>query len=547
MNAPSSSQSIAVTARNLVVERAGVSVLTDINLTVADNQRLGVVGPNGVGKSTLLVALSGAIHPDGGAVELMPPTTRVALLAQERERSTDETVRQMLARRSGVADAEAQFEAATNALTAQVAEAEEHYQVAFDRWMDVGVADFAARCDEVWADLDQPLAVLDQPTSTLSGGQAGRAALASILLTTADVVLLDEPTNDLDFDGLNRLETYVAGFAGAMVIVSHDRAFLERTVTHVLELAEHSRTGTVFAGGWGAFLRERDVARQHAEEDHGQYERTKTDLAARAQRTREWASTGARRAGRNPRDGDKFIKAHNIAQTEKLAGKAARLDKAIERLEVVEKPWEGWDLRMELTSTARSGDVVASLTNAVIRRDDFSLGPINVEISWAERVAIVGPNGSGKTSLLEALLGRLPLEAGEAHLGRSVSVGELHQARRTFVGDDSLLDGFIAASDLLIADARSLLAKFGLNAGDVNRQAADLSPGERTRAALALLMARGVNCLVLDEPTNHLDLPAIDALESALRTWDGTLLLITHDRRFLEAVDITRTIDVAGW
>lgn len=537
-------QSITLAARHLTVDRAGSPVLADIDLTVSGRDRLGVVGPNGVGKSTLLAALSGAVHLDSGTVEVTPPNAHIALLDQERERSPNETVRDMLTRRSGVAAVEADFEAATRALTADQAGAGEHYQLAFDRWIDIGVAEFPARSEEVWAQLGQPPALLDQATSTLSGGQAGRAALAAILLTNADVVLLDEPTNDLDFDGLARLEAYVRGFAGAMVIVSHDRAFLERTVTHVLELDEHSRSGSVFSGGWEAFLRERDVAQNHAEEAHDNYERTRADLTARAQRTREWATTGARRAGRNPRDGDKFIKAHNIAQTEKLAGKAARLDKAIERLEVVDKPWEGWNLQMELTASSRGGDVVATLANAVIRRGDFVLGPANVEISWAERVAIVGPNGSGKSTLLEALLGRIPLESGEANLGRSVELGELHQARRVFAEDASLLDGFIAASNLLIADARSLLAKFGLDAGDVNRHAADLSPGERTRASLALLMAQGVNCLVLDEPTNHLDLPAIEQLESALRTWDGTLLLITHDRRFLEAVEITRTIDV---
>ncbi len=543
---PRPSHTVTLTARGLSVDRAGATVLANIDLTVAGNQRLGVVGPNGVGKSTLLAALSGAIPADAGAVEVTPPDARIVLLAQQREHRGDETVRKMLARRGGVSEAEAEFELATEALTAQQPGSEERYQLAFDRWMAVGVADFSARCEEVWSELGQAAGLLDQATSTLSGGQAGRAALASILLTQADVVLLDEPTNDLDFDGLARLESYVADFPGAMVIVSHDRSFLERTITGVLELDEHSRSASFFSGGWTAYLAERVVERRHAAEAYTDYDRTKTDLAARAQRTREWASTGARRAGRNPRDGDKFIRAHNLAQTEKLAGKAARLDKAIERLEVVDKPWEGWDLRLELTSTERSGDVVATLTNAVVRRDDFVLGPLNVRVAWADRVAIVGPNGVGKTTLLEALLGRIPLESGEAHLGRSVTIGELNQARDLFADDRSLLDGFIAASETLIADARSLLAKFGLGTDDVNRPADELSPGERTRAALALLMARGVNCLVLDEPTNHLDLPAIEELESALATWDGTLLLVTHDRRFLEAVSITHTIDLAG-
>ena len=555
MTVRSSTQHVSLTARNLSVERAGSIVLDAIDLTVSTGDRVGIVGPNGVGKSTLLAALSGALVPDSGAVSLTPPDASVVLLAQERERRRGETVRDMLARRSGTAEADARFHAATAELASGVPGADDAYQSAYDHWMDVGAADFPVRCEETWARLGQPAEMLEQATSTLSGGQAGRAALASILLTRADVVLLDEPTNDLDFDGLERLEAYVAGSDSAMVIVSHDRAFLERTITGVLELDEHAHTGSYFAGGWTSYLAERAVDRRHAEQSFATYDSTRADLVQRAQRTRDWATDGARRAGRNPSDGDKFIKAHNLAQSEKLAGKAARLDRALERLEVVDKPWEGWDLQMNLTSTARSGDVVATLSRATVRRHDFVLGPVDLEISWAERVAIVGPNGSGKTTLVDALLGRIPLDSGESHLGRSVVVGELNQARDQFGaggadGSDAagatLLDNFIAASAQGTAEARSLLAKFGLGAGDVGRRAAELSPGERTRAALALLMARQVNCLVLDEPTNHLDLPAIDQLESALASWDGTLLLITHDRRFLEAVETTRTIDVTG-
>ena len=548
---------VTLTARNLSAERGGIAVLDAIDLSVSTGDRLGIVGPNGVGKSTLLAALSGSLRPDSGTVTPAPPNASIALLAQERERRTGETVRAMLARRSGTAEAEARFQAATALLAEGRPGADDAYQAAYDRWMEVGAADFPTRCEETWARLGQSAALLDQATSTLSGGQAGRAALASILLTRADVVLLDEPTNDLDFDGLDFLEAYVEGSDSAIVIVSHDRSFLERTITGVLELDEHAHTGSYFAGGWTGYLTERAVERRHAEQAFSTYDSTRADLVQRAQRTRDWATDGARRAGRNPRDGDKFIKAHNLAQSEKLAGKAARLDRALERLDVVDKPWEGWDLRMNLTSTARSGDMVAMLSHATIRRDDFVLGPVDLEISWAERVAIVGPNGSGKTTLLNALLGRLPLESGESRLGRSVVVGELNQARDQFGGDDddegetnssspaTLLDGFINASGLAISEARSLLAKFDLGAGDVERRSVELSPGERTRAALALLMARQVNCLVLDEPTNHLDLPAIEQLESALESWDGTLLLITHDRRFLEAIEITRTVDLA--
>jgi ATPase subunit of ABC transporter with duplicated ATPase domains len=211
---------------------------------------------------------------------------------------------------------------------------------------------------------------------------------------------------------------------------------------------------------------------------------------------------------------------------------------------VVDKPWEGWQLHLDVAAAPRSGDLVAQLSAAVVERGAFRLGPIDELIGWGERVAILGPNGSGKTTLLGALLGRVPLAAGSQRIGPSVVVGELDQARARFDGPEPLLDAVTAATGLAVSEARSLLAKFGLGAEHVLGRADRLSPGERTRASLALLMASGSNLLVLDEPTNHLDLPAIEQLEQALGTWSGTLLLVTHDRRFLDAVAIDRTIDV---
>jgi ATPase subunit of ABC transporter with duplicated ATPase domains len=190
--------------------------------------------------------------------------------------------------------------------------------------------------------------------------------------------------------------------------------------------------------------------------------------------------------------------------------------------------------------------VVARLDGAVVRQGDFTLGPVTLEIGWGERIGIVGPNGGGKTTLLRTLLGRTELADGARWMGPSVVVGELDQARGQFSGEWSLLDAFMDASGLTIADARTLMAKFGLVSDHVHRSADSLSPGERTRAAMALLQARGSNLLVLDEPTNHLDMPAIEQLEEALATFPGTLLLVTHDRRLLESIPFTRTLRVEG-
>jgi ATPase subunit of ABC transporter with duplicated ATPase domains len=311
-----------------------------------------------------------------------------------------------------------------------------------------------------------------------------------------------------------------------------------------VELDEHSRTATEFGGGWLAYLEARATARRHAEDDHAEYRDRHTGLLERARTQRQWANVGVARAKKSPPDKDKLRRNITVNRTEKQAAKVRITEKALDRLEVVDKPWEGWDLHLELAPSTRSGDVVARLHRAVVERGDFRLGPVDLEIAWADRVAITGPNGSGKTTLLRALLGELPLAEGDRWMGPGVVVGELDQGRNAFTRTLPLLDAFVEASGLLAQEARSLLAKFGLGAGHVGRPAASLSPGERTRATLALLMAGGANCLVLDEPTNHLDLPAIEQLERALDRYDGTLLVVTHDRRLLEALRTTRTVDL---
>jgi len=230
--------------------------------------------------------------------------------------------------------------------------------------------------------------------------------------------------------------------------------------------------------------------------------------------------------------------------THALETKVRQAERRLERLEVVEKPWQPWRLQLSLRSGARAGEVVARLSRAVVERGAFRLGPVDLELRWGDRLAVVGPNGAGKSTLLRALLGELPLAAGSRRVGRSVRLGELDQARSAFASNALLAEAFAAAAGLPPGEARTLLAKFGLGADDVLRPVSSLSPGERTRAALALLAARDVNCLVLDEPTNHLDLEAIEELESALRGYDGTLVVVTHDRRFLERLSVTRTISL---
>ncbi|MER6051587.1 ABC-F family ATP-binding cassette domain-containing protein [Streptomyces sp. NPDC001793] len=543
--------SATLVAKDLAAGHGERVLFSGLDLVVAPGDVIGLVGANGAGKSTLLRLLAGLTRPEQGALALSPPTATVGHLPQEPDRRPGESVRAFLARRTGVAGAQRALDATTEALAEGRPGADDAYATALERWLALGAADLDERAEETAAQLG--LAVgLDQPMTTLSGGQAARASLASLLLSRYDVFLLDEPTNDLDLDGLDRLETFVTGLRAGTVLVSHDREFLARTVTRVVELDLAQQQVNTYGGGYTAYLEERERARRHARERYDEYADTRATLEARAHTQRNWMEKGVRNARRKATDNDKLGRKGRAEATEKQAAKAKQTQRMIERLEVVEEPRKEWELRMEIAAAPRAGAVVATLRQAAVGRGDFRFGPVDLQIDWADRVAITGPNGAGKSTLLAALLGRLPLDSGAAALGPGVVVGEIDQARGQLFQDGgdghpmTLMDAFRAAvPDLAPADVRTLLAKFGLKAAHVLRPAGTLSPGERTRAALALLQGRGVNLLVLDEPTNHLDLPAIEQLESALASYPGTLLLVTHDRRMLTAVHTTRRIEVA--
>ncbi|MFE4248462.1 ABC-F family ATP-binding cassette domain-containing protein [Streptomyces sp. NPDC056910] len=532
-------------AKNLAAGHGDRSLFSGLDLVVAPGDVIGLVGANGAGKSTLLKLLAGLDTPEQGELRLSPPGATVGHLPQEPERRPGETVREFLARRTGVDAAQRAMDEATQALVDGAPGADDAYSVSLERWLDLGGADLDERAEEITGSLGLGVG-LDQAMTSLSGGQAARAGLASLLLSRYDVFLLDEPTNDLDLDGLERLESFVRGLRAGTVVVSHDREFLTRTVTKVLELDLAQQEINLYGGGYEAYLEEREVARRHVRDEFDEYADKKAALEGRAQMQRGWMDKGVKNARRKATDNDKIGRKFRSEASEKQAAKARQTQRMIERLDVVDEPRKEWELRMEIAAAPRSGAVVATLRDAEVRRGDFTLGPVALQIDWADRIAITGANGAGKSTLLGALLGRVPLDAGHATLGSGVVVGEVDQARALFHGSESLLDAFCAAvPDTEPADVRTLLAKFGLKAEHVLRPAATLSPGERTRAALALLQGRGVNLLVLDEPTNHLDLPAIEQLESALDSYEGTLLLVTHDRRMLDAVRTQRRLEVA--
>ncbi|MBQ9918911.1 MAG: ABC-F family ATP-binding cassette domain-containing protein [Microbacterium sp.] len=512
-----------------------------VDLTVAPGDVVGVVGANGAGKSTLLRLLAGVDEPLAGTIALAPADAFVGWLPQEHERVDGETVAAYIARRTGCAEATREMDATAAALgDPEAVGADDAYATALERWLTSGAADLDERMPVVLADLGLEVGA-DALMTGLSGGQAARVGLAALLLSRFDIALLDEPTNDLDLDGLERLETFVAGLRGGVVLVSHDREFLARSVTRVLELDLAQNSHRVYGGGYDAYLEERATLRRQAREKYEEFADTKADLVARARTQREWSSQGVRNAMKKSPDNDKIRRKASMESSEKQAQKVRQMESRIARLDEVEEPRKEWKLEFTIGAAPRSSAVVSTLSGAVFRQGDFTLGPVSLQVNGGERIGITGPNGAGKTTLLRGILGRQSPDEGSASLGSSVAIGEIDQARSLLVGQRPLAEAFEGlVPEMSAADVRTLLAKFGLKADHVTRPVDGLSPGERTRAGLALLQARGVNVLVLDEPTNHLDLPAIEQLEQALESYTGTLLLVTHDRRMLDAVHTDR-------
>lgn len=557
---------------DLVVERGGRRLLDGVTLTIAPGDRIGLLGPNGAGKSSLLAVLAGTLAPVAGTVQTVGDDTTIGLLDQEPAGLGDETVADHLARRTGVAAAAAEFDAATEALAEGTDEAMERHHVALQRWLSLGADDLDQRIVPTLSAVGvaDGARLLAQPVATLSGGEQSKVGLAAVLLARHDVLLLDEPTNNLDTSGLALLEADVRRRSGPVVIVSHDRRFLDAVVTAVVELDPHTASARRHEGAYASYLEAREVAAGHARRRYADYVGERDRLRGRAETQRQWAVKGVR-AERNPPDNDRAARGARIDRTEKQASKARATERAIDRLEVVDKPWEPWRLEFTIGATERAGDRVADLHHAVVDRGRFRLGPITLDVGAGERVAVVGGNGAGKTTLVRALFGLQSLSSGSQHTGPGTRLGWLGQDRQQVVAlpsgrrspgglggegaaarggageaeGDTALDWLVRTTGLVPQEARSVLAKFGLGAEHLSRPRLRLSPGERTRLVLASFQAGAVNTLVLDEPTNHLDLEAITQLEQALERFVGTVVLVSHDRAFLDATALTRRVTVA--
>ena len=519
-----------------VGKQHGAQVILDsVTLAIGPKARIGLVGPNGVGKTTLLRIVAGHDVPDAGDVTRAPERMTVGYLAQERAWHESVTVLEWLSRQVGIDEAERELEASAAALAAGLA-AEDRYAVALDRLVALGAESFDARARATCADLGLGVD-LHRELVGLSGGEASRVALAAILLSRFDLLLLDEPTNDLDFDGLERLERFLGSYRGALVVVSHDREFLDRTVERIASIEADTHRVREWAGGFSDYEAARDTERTAAMAEYEQAQLRRKEL------TRLLSTRRTEARGKGASLGDK-TGGQDRRATHALQTKVRQTERLLERNELPSKPFEPWELDLTLPRSARPSDLVLRLVGAIAERGTFRLGPIDVDLAPRERLSIAGPNGAGKSTLLGLIVDETGLIGGQRVVGRRTVIGAIGQGRDAYSGPPPLVDELMARTGLSRVDARTLLAKLGLRSDHIGRACSSLSPGERTRAHLAELQALGVNLLVLDEPTNHLDLEAVEQLESALVDYEGTLVVVSHDRRFLERIAPTRELSL---
>ncbi len=519
-------------------------ILDRISFTINSGERLGLVGPNGAGKSTLLAILAGTDAPDAGSISAHPGV-RIGFLRQGFADRTDLTLGELIAvtseRTGSVVTALERLDAATVALGQDPATDTDplaDYDRAMASFEALGGYQATDELMSILGRLGLEGVSFSTPLTHLSGGQKTRAGLAALLADQPDVLLLDEPTNHLDLDALTWLEQFLIRYRGAVVIVSHDRTFLDQTVTAILELDIGTRQITRYQGGYSDYLAARAAA-----------EAAQADAFARQQRTIARINQDIKAVAAHGQQTEKetqhdYIRARakKVARTAKV--RERKLERMLESEDHIEKPERRWGLALEFAPPAESGRDVLSLDQV-----DIELGgrpiltDVDLRVRHGERIAITGPNGAGKTTLLRTITGDLIPSRGQVRIGASVVLGQHNQEQETVKLDQTVLEQVRAAAPISESDARTFLHKYLFSGDMVFQRGAELSYGERSRLALALLVLRGANVLLLDEPLNHLDLDSRTKFEKALANFAGTLLVILHDRYAIERL-ATRVLEV---
>ncbi len=507
------------------------TVLKNISFNLNAGDCVGLVGPNGCGKTTLLRILAGSDEADAGSVQLTPPNSRVGYLPQGLEFPPDETIGAFLARTCG--DVQTLTHELDRLATALV---HQPHNADLQRRYDALLACLSSATLHE-GDVASALSALGldtfpdhTPIAHLSGGQKTRLGLAGVLLGDPHILLLDEPTNHLDIVMLDWLERWLADFYGAVLIVSHERAFLDRTVTRILELDPITHQLRAYAGNYSAYFAQK-VAEQERQQHQWRYEqaevrRMKQDIAA----TKEQAAWVERTTtSRQP-----TVRRYAKKVARKAKSREKKLERYVESDERVEKPKESWALKLEFDKTLMSGQDVLRLEGLAIGYGKtVLLANMNLHVRHGKRIAIMGANGAGKTTLLRAIAGVLPPLAGYVRLGANVRVGYMAQEQESLDHSQNAFDTIRALMPQAETEVRSFLHFFLFEQAEVFAPIGQLSYGERARLSLACLVARGCNLLLLDEPLNHLDIMSRARFEQALSHFAGTVIAVAHDRYFI--------------
>ncbi len=496
-----------IKAKKLQKSYGSLTVLADVSFVVERGMKAALVGNNGTGKTTLLKIVAGIEEPDSGTSEIASDV-KVGYLPQDTSLFGDETVSEYITKETGLNGDK------------------------FERQMEVVLTGFGL-----------PEKQLEQKLTSLSSGQKSKVALASILLKGADLLLLDEPTNNLDLPALIWLEDFLMKTDAACIVVSHDRRFLDRVVNKIFEIDWNSRSLTVTGGTYSDYI---EMAKKRIARHKEEFLRQQEDIDRLSERVREMKVDSAQGSRFVGTDNDKMARGY-MRNKAGVAGRVAKtIEKRIEQMDKVEKPVERDPFEIPLDAETNPGVLDVRLDDVVAGYPKgFQIGPLSLELRYGERVGIMGLNGSGKSTLLKTVTGQLPPLEGKVSLGSGIRVGNMMQEHETLPRDQILVEFMLERTDLRLEDLYAKLTKFSFNEKQIRRLISTLSPGGRARLLLALFSAQSVNMLVLDEPTNHLDLETLEALEETLITYKGTVLLVSHDRYFLEKATLDRVYVLA--
>ena len=508
-------------------------ILEDVSFVVNPGERAGLFGPNGSGKSTLLRIVAGVEQADTGQVILGSGASATWLpqgFEVDSAQTLGETVRRGLADHTSAHEALLRIEESmTHAAGPELDALIEEYGRASDEFAALGGYDVEQRTSAVLQGLGLGSVPDDTPLAILSGGQQTRAGLASIIVSAPDVLLLDEPTNHLDIEALEWLEEYLSGYAGAAVIVSHDRAFLDGAVTGILEL-DGQRPGLVsYPGNYSDYrlARERELEKQTAawKDQEAEKRRIQQDIA----RTKQ---TALRTETSTTHD---FYRRRAKKVARKAKVRERRLEKMLSSPDQVERPRAAWTMKLDFGRTPRGGSRVLLLEDVGHEFDGrWLFRDVDLLLEHGERVALLGPNGCGKSTLLRFVAGLGSPTLGSVRVGENITTGYMPQDQAGLDWSMSPLEMVRQATDISETDARTLLHLYLFEGDEPLMPAGSLSYGQRSRLLLAKLVLEGANFLVLDEPMNHLDIPSRERFEEALDAFPGTVLMAVHDRTFID-------------